>query len=68
MVNNIDLQLILEKTSCNTLYELSKKTGIHYNNLYKSFVYKKGNLKASSIRKITDLSNGELDLTDLYTY
>jgi len=68
MVNTTDLNLILEKTSCKTLYELSKKTGVHYTNLYKVFVYKNGNLKSSSIRKIIDLSSGELDLTDIYTY
>jgi|TARA_R110000744_G_scaffold355344_1_gene461866 hypothetical protein len=66
MKNKTDLPYILAMTSCDNLHELSVKTGLHYQNLYRVLVLKDGNLQAKSMIKVIDASLGKLSLTDLY--
>lgn len=63
---DIKLKFILQTTNCSNLNELSRKTGIKYQNLYRVFVKNNGNLHSSSLRKIMALSDGRLETTDLY--
>lgn len=60
------LDFILKQTNCKNLNQLSIKTKISYQNLYRVFVKNNGNLQSSSLRKILDLSNGKLTTLDIY--
>ena len=61
-----NLNFILQKTNCNNLNELSKKTKIHYQNLYRVFVKNQGNLQTPALRKIIEISNNQLKINHLY--
>ena len=60
------LDFILKQTNCKNLNQLSIKTKIDYQNLYRVFVKNNGNLHSSSLRKIINLSNGKLSILDIY--
>ncbi len=60
------LDFILKETNCKNLNQLSRKTEINYQNLYRVFVKNNGNLHSSSLRKIIALSNGNLNALDIY--
>ncbi len=60
------LDFILKETNCENLNQLSRKTKISYQNLYRVFVKNEGNLHSSSMRKIIFLSDGRLCVDDLF--
>tara|TARA_R110002096_G_scaffold50015_5_gene131753 strand:- start:4638 stop:4868 length:231 start_codon:yes stop_codon:yes gene_type:complete len=62
----VKLDFILKETKCKNLNQLRVKVDIDYHNLYRVFVKNNGNLNSSSMRKIISLSDGRLNINDLY--
>ena len=62
----VKLDFILKETKCKNLNQLRVKVDIDYQNLYRVFVKNNGNLNSSSMRKIISLSDGRLNINDLY--